>query len=281
MPHADGSRAATVDRLVGLRLRQFQRVTGLPAVFGGATTGPQLRIGHVRGTIGRALVGLHVGSGRGLGGSAFASGELRTVRDYASTRTITHDFDDIVVRQERMSSIFALPLTIGGAVRGVLYGALRGPHRIGDVVLDRAITFWATLERELAETFHAVPARAVDAGTRAQDALEELRDLAATTPDRALAATLHRLAADLSPAVPPTTPTPSVQPTDAAVLAPREVEVLRLVAVGMSNLEIAQTMGLSIETVRSYLRSASRRLDVHNRTAAVHAARALGILALP
>lgn len=284
MSHADGSRARTVDRLVGLRLRQFQRVTGLPAVFGGATaaasTGPQLRIGHVRGGIGRALSGLHVGSGRGLGGSACASGELRTVRDYASTSTITHDFDDIVVRQEQLSSIFALPLVIEGEVHGVLYGALRGPHRIGDVVLERAVAFGATLEREIDESFRAAPLRASTpgTGTRPQDALAELLDLAATTRDRALGATLHRLAEQLSPAVQADAPTSAEHADGAVVLAPREIEALDLVAVGLSNREIATAMGLSVETVRSYLRSASRRLDVHNRTAAVHAARELGVL---
>jgi DNA-binding CsgD family transcriptional regulator len=62
------------------------------------------------------------------------------------------------------------------------------------------------------------------------------------------------------------------------VLAPREVEALGHVAVGLTNGEVAAAMGLSTETVRAYLRSAMRRLDVHNRTAAVHAARQLGLL---
>jgi LuxR family transcriptional regulator, regulator of acetate metabolism len=44
---------------------------------------------------------------------------------------------------------------------------------------------------------------------------------------------------------------------------------LRLVAVGAGNREIAARLGPSPETVEAYLRSASRRLGVHNRTAAV------------
>lgn len=275
-----------MDRVVGLRLRQFQRVTGLPAVFGGATTtaaaGPQLRIGHVRG--GQSLLGLRVDPGRGLGGAAIRSAELRAVRDYASARTITHDFDDLVVQQERMRSLFALPLVVGGEVHGVLYGAVRGPHRIGDVVLDRAVAFGASLEREISTALTPeLPAEEHGVGTRARRALTVLRELASTTADRELGAKLFRLADDLSclqRTDAPTSPElPAVRPpSGAAVLAPREIEVLRLVAVGMSNGDIAQAMHLSIETVRSYLRSASRRLDVHNRTAAVHAARALGLL---
>jgi DNA-binding CsgD family transcriptional regulator len=61
-------------------------------------------------------------------------------------------------------------------------------------------------------------------------------------------------------------------------LAPRELDALRLVAVGASNVEIAAQLGLSPETVKAYLRTAMRKLDVHNRTAAVHAARLAGIL---
>ncbi len=56
-------------------------------------------------------------------------------------------------------------------------------------------------------------------------------------------------------------------------LAPREVDVLRRVATGMTNSEVATALDLTTETVRSYLRSAMRKLDVGNRTAAVHVAR--------
>lgn len=52
----------------------------------------------------------------------------------------------------------------------------------------------------------------------------------------------------------------------------------RLAAVGASNREIAAELGLSAETVKAYLRGAMRKLGVHNRTAAVHAARSTGAL---
>ena len=66
-------------------------------------------------------------------------------------------------------------------------------------------------------------------------------------------------------------------PEGTALLAPRELDALRLVAVGASNLEIAARLGLSPETVKSHLRSAMRRLGVHDRTAAVHVARVAGV----
>lgn len=42
--------------------------------------------------------------------------------------------------------------------------------------------------------------------------------------------------------------------------------------------EIAHAFGLTVETVKSYLRSAMRKLGVRNRTRAVLAARAAGLL---
>ncbi|MCW0212627.1 MAG: helix-turn-helix transcriptional regulator [Pseudonocardia sp.] len=59
-------------------------------------------------------------------------------------------------------------------------------------------------------------------------------------------------------------------------LTARELDVLALAAVGHRNAEIAVRMGISAETVKSYLRTAMGRLGVHSRHAAVGAARAAG-----
>ncbi|MCK9897534.1 MULTISPECIES: response regulator transcription factor [unclassified Frankia] len=61
-------------------------------------------------------------------------------------------------------------------------------------------------------------------------------------------------------------------------LTPRELEVLAQVALGLSNVETARRLTVSPETVKAYLRSIMRKLGVRNRTAAVHAARQLGML---
>jgi predicted ATPase/DNA-binding CsgD family transcriptional regulator len=53
-------------------------------------------------------------------------------------------------------------------------------------------------------------------------------------------------------------------------LTRREIEVLRLVAVGLTNPEIAEHLTLSIYTVRAHLRSIFGKIDVKTRTAAVH-----------
>jgi DNA-binding CsgD family transcriptional regulator len=59
-------------------------------------------------------------------------------------------------------------------------------------------------------------------------------------------------------------------------LTPRQWEVLRRVAMGASNTQIARTLGLSEATVRKHLENVFLRLDVQSRTEAV--ARVLAFL---
>jgi DNA-binding CsgD family transcriptional regulator len=58
------------------------------------------------------------------------------------------------------------------------------------------------------------------------------------------------------------------------MLTPRELEVVRLVAVGLTNREIADRLVVSNATVRTHLENVFEKLGVHTRTAAV--ARAFG-----
>jgi predicted ATPase/DNA-binding CsgD family transcriptional regulator len=60
-----------------------------------------------------------------------------------------------------------------------------------------------------------------------------------------------------------------------AGLTAREVEVLQLVAGGLSNAEIAERLVLSQRTVHAHLRSIYDKLGVNSRTAAAHAAASL------
>lgn len=60
--------------------------------------------------------------------------------------------------------------------------------------------------------------------------------------------------------------------TPLPALAPREEEVLRLLARGRSNAEIAQELFLGVETVKTYVASLLAKLGVRDRTQAVVAA---------
>ncbi len=63
-----------------------------------------------------------------------------------------------------------------------------------------------------------------------------------------------------------------------AGLSEREVDVLGLVAQGLSNAEIAERLVVSPRTVEAHLRSVFQKLGVATRTAAAHQAVRLGIL---
>jgi LuxR family maltose regulon positive regulatory protein len=64
-------------------------------------------------------------------------------------------------------------------------------------------------------------------------------------------------------------------------LSKRELEVLDLLAEGLTNAEIAQRLVVSVPTVKSHTRSIYGKLGVHSRKEAVAQARDLGILLPP
>jgi LuxR family maltose regulon positive regulatory protein len=68
-------------------------------------------------------------------------------------------------------------------------------------------------------------------------------------------------------------PAPAVQP-----LTPREMEVLQLMAQGLSNQEIAERLVLALDTVKGHNQSIFGKLQAQRRTEAVARARALRLL---
>jgi DNA-binding CsgD family transcriptional regulator len=62
-------------------------------------------------------------------------------------------------------------------------------------------------------------------------------------------------------------------------ISERELEVLRLLAAGQSNKEIASRLAVSPNTVKTHIANLFSKLDVRRRTAAIGRARELGILA--
>jgi len=61
-------------------------------------------------------------------------------------------------------------------------------------------------------------------------------------------------------------------------LSPRECEILELIARGASNKEVARTLGLGPETVKTHLKNIFAKLEVERRTQAVLRAEELGLL---
>ena len=96
--------------------------------------------------------------------------------------------------------------------------------------------------------------------------------------DQKLIGYVHKLLAAFAP---PTTSQSAFNNQPSAMiepLSPRELEVLRLIAEGLSNQEIADRLFLAVSTVKGYTRTIFDKLQVQRRTEAVACARELGLL---
>jgi LuxR family maltose regulon positive regulatory protein len=79
-------------------------------------------------------------------------------------------------------------------------------------------------------------------------------------------------------ATPPLLPLPAEQVPVPEPLSEREQEILRLMADGRSNLEIARELVVEVGTVKSHANSIYRKLAVHIRVQAITRAQALHLL---
>jgi LuxR family maltose regulon positive regulatory protein len=68
------------------------------------------------------------------------------------------------------------------------------------------------------------------------------------------------------------------RPAIAEPLTERELDVLRLLAAGQSNPEIARALYIEANTVKTHVKSLYGKLGVHSRVQAVQRARELGCL---
>ncbi|UYP20558.1 LuxR C-terminal-related transcriptional regulator [Rhodococcus sp. Z13] len=255
----------------------------LPVVFAGEVRDGTLQLSEFLGTRTNSLAGVVVPPRAGLGGRVLAEARAATVADYGRSPAITHHFDRPVL-SEGLRSILAVPVMVGGVARAVLYGAARECAPVGERAVNAFAQAAARLAQEIAvrdevDRRLAMLARASEdrdpvASAHVREVHAELRTLAQDVDDPGLQEKLRslsdRLAGVLDGAVPAERPD--------VVLSPRETDVLSHVALGCSNAEIAQRLSVGAETVKSYLRSAMSKLDVHSRHEAVVTARKWGLL---
>ncbi len=269
------------------------RTTGRSDVaFGGPVVagGTALDITGLHSTYTRSLQGLRVRAGFGLGGKALSIARPVSVTNYYDARGITHQYDG-PVRAEQLETVTALPIVVDRAPRMVVYVAHRAQVVLGDVWYDAFLPLVRRVERDIAvddevrrrlaavDTVTRAPATDVHLTRRdLRDISAELADLAALVEDDALRARLEQVRSKVdhgrSPALSSRATIPSV-PTG---LAAREIDVLRQVALGKSNREVADALGLVESTVKSYLKNAMRKLHASNRVHAVRLAREAGVV---
>ncbi|MHC1557308.1 helix-turn-helix transcriptional regulator [Actinomycetospora sp. C-140] len=231
------------------------------------------RLGHMHGARAGSMDGLVTGVGQGLGGKVLALERPLAVADYARAPGITHQFDQ-AVGAEGLRAVFALPVRVDGALQGAVYGAVRRPLEFGERFLSRMIDTVRAAVRHAPRPPAAVGDPAPDVLLSREEARElhaVLRAARAGTTDAATRARLDILADRLHH--------PDATAVAAGIhLSAREQDVLALVAVGRANGEIAAHLGLRVETVKSYLKSAMAKLGSRTRGEAVHRARAGGLL---
>jgi signal transduction histidine kinase len=166
-----------------------------------------------------SLQDLVVPSGQGVGGRVLALGHPVRVSDYVTARSITHQFDGLVSRED-MSAMLGVPVKEDrpGSTRtvAVAYAALRGPGAFGDdaVRAVEGVAADAARALRLADRAAVVRAMAVAAERqRMQASLHDsvgamlfsigaqVRDLRSALPDNpVLRSRLGRLESDVSAA---------------------------------------------------------------------------------
>ena len=253
----------------------------MPLTFGGEVHEDTLLLTEFFGARTGGMRGLAVMPSAGLGGATIVARRPMSVADYRRASSITHDYDGPVL-QEGIKSILAVPVVVEGRSRAVLYGAYRAAAPIGDRTADLMIASARRLSRELSIRDE------VDRRLRLRDA--HLAGVGsggtATEEVREVHAQLRRLAAD--PSAPPALRAQlrvlaerlarGRRGGPAAALSARELDVLAQVALGCTNAEAAKRLSLKPETVKSYLRSATAKLDAHTRHEAVTKARRARLL---
>ncbi|MGC1215791.1 MAG: LuxR C-terminal-related transcriptional regulator [Micromonospora sp.] len=290
-PHDDGDQ-------IQHALLMLRRGTALPVAFGGMVQagGPtRMTITELAGTSTAALRGLAINAGAGLGGKALALGLPLRVDDYPVARSISHEYDGPVAA-EGLRSVLAVPVVVHRQVRAVLYGAVRQRLALGDRLVAAAVEAGRDLERRLTDRETARAAlttlrtaaslRPTDGRSalgsesggpdweQVRQAHAELRGLLRRIDDPELRDRLDAVADRLAGAV----NRPAGSAAVPVALSPRETDVLACVALGCTNADVADQLGLRPETVKSYLRSAMRKLGAHTRLEVVVAARRAGLL---
>ena len=214
------------------------------------------------------------GGGLGIGALAYAADAAAMVEDAGLAGRLL----------ERLRVLAGSNLVIGSGV--VCYGAVDrvlgalaavvGQWDVAEQHLAVALEINRRLEAPtwIAHTLYEQARMLIrrggpDDAAAARAPLEQAREVAGRLGLVALGARIEALVdrapASAAPTASATTAAPATLPGD---LSPREVQVLRVIARGLSNREAAAVLHLSEHTVANHLRSILRKTDCANRTQA-------------
>lgn len=138
------------DRQLKRAIDVLRHTTGVDLTFGGVVArGRHAQLTEFVGNSTRALIGLTLGFGMGLGGKAVALHRPIAVNDYANSRRISHHYD-LMVAEEGIRAMVAAPVVVNRTVRAVMYGAVRQSVGLGDRTVDAVMDSARALEQNLA-----------------------------------------------------------------------------------------------------------------------------------
>ncbi|MEW2395437.1 LuxR C-terminal-related transcriptional regulator [Streptomyces sp. NPDC046862] len=255
---------------------RVRKQTGVSLAFAGSVTpAKDLALGHFAGPTLGVLPGVVLRYDEGLGGRAVASRRPIAVNDYFSCDQITHRYD-LIIRAEGIRSIAAVPVVVDRRPVALIYAAYRTDEIVGDRLQDGLKDEARALEQELV-TVHALRGSHdelhADLGSmrgRVREAYNELRTLGRRVSDPEVERAIHHIAQRLIE------PGADAQPL--RNLTGRELDVLALASSGLPNKTIADRLGLTLHTVKGYMKSAMSKFHATTRLEAVVIARRAGLL---
>lgn len=277
----DDQRVKDDDDSIRAALTALKTATVIPvAMYGTLLADNRVQITQWIGLRTPALQNLVIDQGAGVGGRVVATRRAVGVSDYMRANVISHEYDK-QIQEEGLHSVVAVPVIVQREIRGVLYVGVHSTVRLGDKVIEEVTLTARTLEQDLAVNSALRRQDGGKASTkqgRVMNGAEweqvrathsKLRMLANRVEDEGLRKELEQLCDQMvSP----------VRVKQTTKLSARELDVLSCVALGHTNVEAAEEMGIGPETVKSYLRSVMRKLGAHTRYEAVNAARRIGAL---
>src|SRR5579859_5408012 len=288
--------AAAFDSAAGAAYRtavdKVPEATGAEMAFIGIPRGQgSIVLGHSVHSATSALDGVVIPAGWGLGGKVLASHRPHWVSDYPNATNITHlPQVDASVAAEGLHAILGVPIVHEDRFLGVLYAGHHDVETFGDRTIDAmiaaaqrlagALVFAEERRRIAAELNEAVGARlaALEAGVRSlasEPGLDRRLRLRLNVLERQANEAAARLRLSLRVLNSPARPDAD---RERYGITAREFDVLRRVALGERNAEIAAAINISRNTVKSYLQSASQKLGARNRVEAVARAGEAGLL---